>query len=145
MWHGDAVQALLADVHHGDAARTPIVGAHSIWTLVLHMTAWADIARDRLHGESLGDPATVRNFPPLPSRISSRAWASARSRLAVAHDRLAAAVILLPDEAMSQTVHGKRHTVRDMIDGVIEHSTYHGGQIALLKRALVADDRGTEL
>jgi len=53
MWHGPALGELLADVSVDEARIRPIAGAHTIWELVLHVTAWADIARAaarRAHG-----------------------------------------------------------------------------------------------
>ena len=141
MWHGDAVNELLVGISPRDAASQPLEAAHSIWTLVLHMTAWADIARDRVHGTSLGDPAEARNFPAVPVRVTARAWASARTQLTLAHDRLADAVAALTDDALTTRVTGKSHTIGEMLDGVVEHSTYHGGQIAILKRALISAAR----
>jgi len=35
-------------------------------------------------------------------------------------------------------VSGADYSVSNLLHGVIEHGTYHGGQIALLKRALEA-------
>lgn len=141
MWHGDAVNELLVGVSPRDAASHPVDAAHSIWTLVLHMTAWADIVHDRVHGTSLGDPTDARNFPAAPARISARAWAGARTQLTVAHERLAETVAALTDDALGARVTGKSHTVGEMLDGVVEHSTYHGGQIAVLKRALTSAAR----
>ena len=138
MWHGSAVNALLAGVTHGDAASRPIPGAHSIWELVLHMTTWAEIAKDRLQGNALGDPSRARDFPPVPARTSARAWTSARRGLTAAHAQLADTVAALTDDALSAVVRRRTYTVGAMIDGVIEHTTYHGGQIALLRRACAA-------
>ena len=38
-WHGPSVLALLDGVTAQQAAAYPIPGAHSIWELVLHLTA----------------------------------------------------------------------------------------------------------
>lgn len=139
MWHGAAVNELLAGVTHRDAASRPIPDAHSIWELVLHMTTWAEIANDRVHGNALGDPSGARDFPTVPSRPSARAWARARQGLTAAHAQLADTVAALTDDALSATVRNRTYTVGAMIDGVIEHTTYHGGQIALLRRAQIAN------
>lgn len=138
MWHGAAVNELLAGVAHRDAASRPMPGAHSMWELVLHMTTWAEIANDRVHGKALGDPSRARDFPPVPARPSARAWTSARQGLTAAHAQLADTVAALTDDALSAVVRRRTYTVGAMIDGVIEHTTYHGGQIALLRRACTA-------
>ena len=66
MWHGPALDELLAYVSSDQAAARPITGAHSIWEIVLHVTAWAEIALARLHGQRTGDPAPDEDWPPVP-------------------------------------------------------------------------------
>ena len=47
-WHGSPLSAILDGITAGDAALKPLAGAHSIWELVLHMTAWKREVRRRL-------------------------------------------------------------------------------------------------
>ena len=51
MWHGPALAQVLDGVTHDQAAAHPIAGAHSIWEIVLHVSAWAEISRARIKGE----------------------------------------------------------------------------------------------
>lgn len=136
MWHGPALAEVLAGVSHDQAAARPIAGAHSIWELVHHVTAWAEIARARLHGERIGDPAADEDWPPVTARGASD-WASATERLLESHRELARDVRELDAAALQTKVAGLDYTVSNLLHGVIEHGTYHGGQIALLKKALV--------
>src|SRR5260370_363081 len=76
-WHGPSTVALLAGVTAEEAAAHPVAGAHSIWELVLHMTAWQNEVRKRLAGK----PAT---FPSegdwrQPAECSADAWAAVRA------------------------------------------------------------------
>ena len=50
MWHGPALAEVLEGVTAERAAARPIPGAHTIWEIVLHIIAWAEIARARLKG-----------------------------------------------------------------------------------------------
>jgi uncharacterized damage-inducible protein DinB len=136
MWHGAALAELLTDVSVDDARMRPIAGAHTIWELVLHATAWADIARARLRGERTGDPTTEEDWPP-PGRDASE-WRAAVSQLEASYKALANATRALDDEALNAKVRGLDYTVSTLLHGVVEHGTYHGGQIALLKRAMAA-------
>ena len=63
MWHGPALHDVVKGVTADQARARPLPDAHSIWELVLHITAWCDIARERLNGQALGDPAPEQNFP----------------------------------------------------------------------------------
>ena len=139
MWHGSSLNELLSGVTHEQAAARPIVGAHTIWELVLHIIVWADIARERLHNRSL-DPAPPEvDWPPAPEP-TAEAWTDTLTRLAASHHSLARVTATLTPEQLDALVPvaGPRYTAATLLNGVVEHGTYHGGQIALLKRALGA-------
>lgn len=135
MWHGPALADLVGDVTASDAAAHPITGAHSIWELVLHATAWTEVARERLVGSAKGEPTPEEDWPPV-DEPSPEAWRAAVERLKEAHRELAADIAALDDATLIARVPGKDHPVLTMVHGIIEHDAYHGGQIALLKRAL---------
>jgi uncharacterized damage-inducible protein DinB len=142
MWHGPALDELLASVSSDQAATRPIPGAHSIWEIVLHVTAWAEIALARLNGQRTGDPAPDEDWPPVsgsdPKSGSDAAanWRAALERLRESYRALATDTRRLEPSAFDEKVAGADYTVSNLLRGVIEHGTYHGGQIALLKRAL---------
>ena len=142
MWHGPSLDELLASVSSDQAAARPIPGAHSIWEIVLHVTAWAEIALARLHGQRTGDPAPDEDWPPVsgsdPKSGSGAAanWQAALERLRDSYRALATDTRPLEPSAFDEQVAGADYTVSNLLHGVIEHGTYHGGQIALLKRAL---------
>lgn len=159
MWHGPALVKVLEGVT-ADLARTrPIAGAHSIWELVLHITAWSNIARKRVKGEATGDPTPEQDWPPVPEAIAVSAsdphfgsdpasdsaadpaldWRLAVERLGESHRQLAADVRQLDDEKLDALVPGLEYSVSVLLHGIVEHGTYHGGQIALLRRAAGAD------
>jgi uncharacterized damage-inducible protein DinB len=137
MWHGPSLADLLGDIPATDAAARPVRTAHSIWELVLHMAAWTEIARQRLAPTDAPEPTPEQDWPPVRD-TSPEAWRAAVQRLKDAHLDLAADVAELDDDALKARVAGKDHTVTTMIHGIVEHDAYHGGQIAVLKRALEA-------
>jgi len=142
MWHGPSLDELLASVSSDQAAARPIPGAHSIWEIVLHVTAWAEIARARLHGQRTGDPAPDEDWPPVPGSVPgsdpAASWRAALERLRDSHRALATDTRRLEPSAYDEKVAGAEYSASNLLHGVIEHDTYHGGQIALLKRALEA-------
>jgi uncharacterized damage-inducible protein DinB len=135
MWHGPALADLVGDVSADQAAERLIPGAHTIWELVLHMTAWTEIARERLAGSAKADPTPEEDWPPVRD-TSAEAWRTAVERLKDAHRELAAEVAKLGDSDLIGRVPGKDHSVLVMFHGIIEHDAYHGGQIALLKKVV---------
>ena len=135
MWHGPALAEVLDGVTPEGAAARPIAGAHSIWEIVLHVTAWADIARARLKGQSTGDPTPAQDWPPVAA-TGPDDWQRALKQLETSHRLLAADARELDDAGLDALVPGLDYSVAVLLHGIVEHGTYHGGQIALLKRAL---------
>jgi uncharacterized damage-inducible protein DinB len=133
MWHGPALTDLLDGVPHERAASHPVAGAHSIWEIVRHLTAWADIAKRRIGGEAF-DPTPDQDWPPVHDEAGD-AWAQAVERLGSSLRDLAAVTRALQDAQLDALVPGAEYSVAVMLHGIVEHGAYHGGQIALLKKA----------
>ncbi len=133
MWHGPALAQALESVTHEAAAARPIAAAHTIWEIVRHVTTWAEIARERLRGESLGDPSTERDWPPVDA-TGLDDWRVAVEQMAFAHRMLAADVRDMTDEAFDAKVKDLDYPVGILLDGVVAHGVYHAGQIVLLKK-----------
>jgi len=133
MWHGPALIDLLDGVPHERAAAHPIAGAHSIWEIVRHVTTWADIARRRAQGEKV-DPTAHEDWPPVTDE-GGDAWPRDVEHLANSYRALAEAARALDDRQLDAAAAGQEYSVAVMLHGVVEHGTYHGGQIALLKKA----------
>jgi uncharacterized damage-inducible protein DinB len=134
MWHGPALNEVTDGVTAEIAAAHLLAGAHSIWELVLHVTVWADIARARVKGERIGDPTPAEDWPTVGDATDA-AWTSAVERMQESYRALAADVKQLDDSRLSEQIAGLDYTVSNLLHGVIEHGTYHGGQIAVLKKA----------
>ncbi len=130
-WHGDSLLEILDGVGAAQAAARPLKHAHSIWELVLHITAWDGAVRRRLAGEAV-DPSVMDT--------SEAAWGRALERAKQVHNELVEAVKSFPHERLSEKVPGKKnepdwYDYYYMLQGVAQHELYHAGQIALLKKA----------
>jgi uncharacterized damage-inducible protein DinB len=134
-WHGPAVFELLARVDAAQAERRPLPGRHSIWEITLHIAAWLRAAHQRLLGER-GAVADSENFPAIQDRSAS-AWAADQERLAACYRQLHDAILGLGPADLERAVTGQDYDVHFLLDGVIQHSLYHAGQIALLADAQV--------
>jgi len=135
-WHGMPVRELLSGVTFRTAAARPIAGGHTIWELVTHISYWLDAAARRLGGEAV-DPVNDEDWPAMPSQ-SAAAWEGALAELEAAHQRLLAAVRRLSEADLDGPVPGHDYNRFVLVHGVLQHTLYHAGQIALLKRAATA-------
>jgi uncharacterized damage-inducible protein DinB len=134
-WHGDSLLELLGGVSAKMAAAHPIKGAHSIWELVLHITAWDDAALGRSGGAAVA-LSDAENFPTVGDR-SEDAWRAAVEHMTKTHERLVKTVAAFPDSRLHDAVPGKTESYYNfyyLFSGIVQHELYHAGQIALLKK-----------
>ena len=136
-WHGPSLNQALGDVAAHQAAARPIPNAHSIWEIVLHLTAWAREVERRLreHARPLDGEA---DWPPTPS-VDDEAWERDRSSLFHAHQRLRQTIREFPPGRLEDHVRdgvAGNGSFYVMLHGLAQHDAYHAGQIAMLKKAL---------
>jgi len=132
-WHGPALIETLEGIDAKTAAARPISQAHSIWELVLHISAWERVITRRLRGEKL-TLSDEENFGHITS-VNENAWREAVNTLRQNHLDLINAVSSLPESKLSDSAPGKDYNVLFMLLGAVQHAAYHSGQIALLKRS----------
>jgi uncharacterized damage-inducible protein DinB len=131
-WHGPALMEILDGVDPVTAAAHPIPAAHSIWELVLHIATWERVIACRIQGEELM-PSDDENFPLRQATDS--AWQGAVEMLRKTHTELIQLVSAMKETQLNDRVPGKDYDLRFMLTGAVQHAAYHGGQIALLKKA----------
>jgi uncharacterized damage-inducible protein DinB len=139
-WHGSSIRDVLKGVDANTAAVRSIPSAHTIWELVLHMTGWTREVASRVRGADAKSPP--EDWPAPRADGGEAAWRSAQDELAAAHKDLERAVDSLKPEDLVRWIGDKRDpalgtglTVGTVIRGLLQHHTYHQGQITLLKRA----------
>ena len=134
-WHGDSLMEILKDVPAKNAATKPVPDAHSIWEILLHISAWDDVIIRRAHGDTV-KLSDAENFPAIADS-SRAAWQAAVAKAKSKHDELVETVAAFPDSRLNEQVPGKSdkyHTFYYMFSGIVQHDLYHAGQIALLKK-----------
>jgi uncharacterized damage-inducible protein DinB len=132
-WHGPALMEILDGVDAATAAAHPIPSAHSIWELVLHLATWERVIARRIQAEEFM-PSDEENFPQVRQATDS-AWQEAVKMLRKTHAELIQLVSAMKETQLSDRVPGKDYDLRFMLTGAVQHAAYHGGQIALLKKA----------
>ncbi len=132
-WHGPALLEVLEGVGAGQATARPIADAHSIWEIVLHLWAWTGVEIARLAGGIVEEPE-AGDWPSVHD-TSEAAWRETLRRLEAAHRELLAAVEQLPESRLEERAPNRDHTIYVMLHGQVQHTLYHAGQIAVLKKA----------
>lgn len=132
-WHGPAVVEILQEITAPQAAARPYNGVHSIWEIVLHIAAWERAVRRRLAGDRA--QLSAEDWPVV-SETDEQAWEQAKEALQQSHDKLASAVSVLDESRLDQPIVADMSSVYVTLHGIIQHTLYHAGQIAILKKAL---------
>lgn len=140
-WHGSPLRQILDGITAAQAARRPVPGAHSIWELVLHITAWKYEVRRRLSGAPADEPED--GDWPAVGAPSEDGWRDALARLEHAHHELIDAIRRFPEPRLFAPTNDPRNRPTRagvpyyvLLHGIVQHDVYHSGQIAVLKKAL---------
>ncbi len=133
-WHGPSLKELLQDVTAGEASARPVAGAHSIVELVLHIAAWERVARRRLEGDAAQIYNTPEDWPA--GDVSEEAWREALKTLVEENEKLRASILPLDDAKLDEPIYEGMSSIYVTLQGVVQHSLYHAGQIAVLKKAM---------
>jgi uncharacterized damage-inducible protein DinB len=135
-WHGSSITEVLKGIDAKVAARRAIPHAHTIWEIVLHMTAWTREVASRVRGGVAKSPP--EDWPASRFGGGEPAWKAAKDELAAAQKEIEAAAAALTAGDLVRWIEnheGTGYTVGTVIRGLLQHHTYHEGQIAILKRA----------
>lgn len=127
-WHGPSLKTALAGVTARQAALRPIPEAHSIWEIAGHAAAWIRIVRLRIEGRGPKSVPKAINFP-APRRGTAEEWRKVLAGVRRESARLARTIRALDDERLPYLA----------AHGIVQHTTYHAGQIMLLKKATKGD------
>jgi len=137
-WHGSPISDLLAGVTAEEASARRLPSVHNIWELVVHIDVYLQVAFEAMQGA----PApklygTEKDWPALMDN-SAASWAAAQHRMFQNAEKLAQAIEKLDDAKLQATVPGRHYDFYYLFHGIVQHSLYHGGQIAMLKKAFSA-------
>ena len=142
-WQGLSLSELLEGMSLEIATQRPIPAAHNIWELVMHITSWANIATRRLAGGRVA-PYDGEDWAPAEDMTMER-WIAIQSALTQSHENLRKVVLELSDERLAAKAPQSENSIAVMLHGVAQHAAYHGGQIALIKKAVVTHHRRAAL
>lgn len=140
-WHGPSVMQLLRAVDATQADAHPIPDAHSIGEITAHLTAWTHEVGRRLQGFPPGDPP-AGDWPPSLAGTPA-GWSAMQLSLCAAVAQVERIIAGFPEARWNVAMDDPRDpapedrvTFEALVHGLAQHFAYHGGQIALLTRAL---------
>ncbi|TCD02409.1 DinB family protein [Pedobacter psychroterrae] len=132
-WHGNNVSCIISSVKDNQAFSRPIVDAHSIAEIVLHLTSWTEEVSSRLMGKISAEPA--KGDWPSPIEETTVTWNAIVSDFHIENEKLInLSMSFMADDWAKhvQTPSGRGISYFELFNGLIQHHAYHAGQISLL-------------
>jgi uncharacterized damage-inducible protein DinB len=132
-WHSHPVWQVLDGISVERAAMRPLANAHSIWEIVGHMAFWEEVAARRLGGLRAGLEED-RNFSAMPEATEVN-WQKTLDQFRASNQAFREALQKLDPARLNELSAAGKRSFYEEAHGLIEHSVYHAGQIALLAKA----------
>jgi uncharacterized damage-inducible protein DinB len=113
---------------------TPKPGMNSIAALIGHCTYWKKVAIHHLHGDSSFRDITIdkMNFA-TEAQLRYMGWDALKSDFDQTHHQLIHALETQTDELLNKE-YQVGYTYEYLLEGILQHDSYHLGQIGLLLR-----------
>ena len=143
-WHGPSVAGAMRDITPDLAGRRLTPNVHTIAELVFHMTSWRIFCVKKMQDDGEFDILTPeKNFGQLPEKIDDFEWEALQMELSLSQEELINELDKRDDdEFLEDIVPGRTYTYYDLLHGIVNHDTYHTGQIQILKKALAFNHAG---
>jgi uncharacterized damage-inducible protein DinB len=144
-WHGPSLAEVIRGVTPEMAGKRITPNTHSIAELVFHMTSWRIFTVKKMQGDETFDILTPeKNFGQFPDKIDAFEWEALQMELSLSQEELINELDKRDDdEFLEDIVPGRDYTYYDLLHGIVNHDTYHGGQISILKKALTYKTAGS--
>jgi uncharacterized damage-inducible protein DinB len=126
-WYGPALAELLEQISAEFAVKPPVAGAHSISALLQHLLLWNERVRNTGDQNPLPrwEPDKEWAEPPIPWNNLVIRWNRSRDLL---EDRIRN----FSEEDLQKQVPGRTYPYETMLRGIVQHTIWHSGQIAMV-------------
>jgi uncharacterized damage-inducible protein DinB len=125
-WYGPSLAELLAQISPELATKPPAPGAHTISALLQHLLLWNERIRNTSESNPLPrwEPEKEWAEPSIPWKELVARWNQSR-------DQLEAQIRNFPLADLAKQVPGRTYHYETLLPGIIQHTIYHSGQIAM--------------
>jgi uncharacterized damage-inducible protein DinB len=126
-WYGPSLADLLSQISPELATKPPVPGAHSISALLQHLLLWNERVRNTSDTTPLPPWQAEKEWaePPIP-------WTELVSRWNQSRDLLEQKIHDFPVQDLPKQVPGRTYPYQKLLEGIVQHTIWHAGQIAML-------------
>ena len=126
-WYGPTLAELIAKTSPEEAVTPPIPGAHSISALLQHLLLWNERVRKTCERTPMPGWEAEKEWaePAIPWTELVACWNQSR-------DGLEERIRNFPVEDLGKQVPGRNYPYETLLPGIVQHTVYHSGQIAMV-------------
>ncbi len=135
-WYGPTLAELIAKISPEEAVTPPVPGAHSISELLQHLLLWNERVRNTSDGTPMPKWEAEKEWaePPIPLNELVARWNKSR-------DLLEERIRNFPAADLGKQVPGRDYPYETLLPGIVQHTIYHSGQIAMVLTMLRSHSR----
>ncbi len=125
-WYGPSLAELLAQISPKLADTPPAPGAHTISALLQHLLLWNERIRNTSESNPLPrwEPEKEWAEPPIP-------WNELLARWNQSRDLFEEKIRSFSIADLAKQVLGRTYPYETLLPGIVQHTIYHSGQIAM--------------
>jgi uncharacterized damage-inducible protein DinB len=135
-WFGRAIYSLLDEVDSSKAADKPNEKEHSLLELIWHMNTWAEFTLANLEGRTESELRKIEANDWRKLSQQKHSWKKGLTAFKSLHKQIIDNLSKRDDDFLSDIVPNRRYNYRFMLNGLIQHSIYHAGQMVYLNKML---------
>jgi len=135
-WYGRPVLVILEEVDPKKAIIKPNGTEHSMLELLYHMNTWAEFTLKRIEKDSSMDMAYFEKMDWRSLDPKQHSWKKGLAGFKALHKKIVAQLNKKDDDFLIELVDHRKYNYRFLLNGMIEHTIYHLGQIAYLHKLL---------
>lgn len=135
-WYGRPVFEVMDETDPALAWQKPNDHSHSLIELLYHMITWAEFTLKRIEGDKETDLAVSEKMDWRKIDPVIHNWKKGLAEFKAIHEKIILLLNQKDDEFLKETVDYRNYNFRFLLNGLIEHTIYHLGQIAYIKKLL---------
>ncbi|MCX6151103.1 MAG: DinB family protein [Ignavibacteriales bacterium] len=133
-WIEVTILGTLKSISSEKAFTKPVNGLNSIWEIVNHVVSWRETVLKRLKGEQKIFPDN--NYFETVTDNSNQAWQQTLDRFEKSNLEWVGFFTEINDSTFAKQYDKVEYSFFELIMGILQHDTYHLGQIVLLKKII---------
>lgn len=135
-WFGRSARSLLQEIDPELVFRHPGNNGHSIAELLWHMITWAQFTLDRLEKKQEPDMAAFESLDWRNIDHDIHSWEKGLKEFDSVYKKIIRQLKTKEDAFLKEKVDYRSYNFQFLLNGLIEHTIYHLGQIALIHKLL---------